>query len=234
MQEERHCTLQWLYVFSQNSTHLGQYRRPFQKSMLSVACKVIRSWLSHNMSVSDMQLLHVTEQAGKRLKDSWGFEGILGSMLEDQHQKLDITIKPPQMALWACPQIERRDTAAWSTCEASWLLQWLGRTCELPWWLAASLGPCLLLTCELSALYEPWSFLCFGTLCEFLRFVVWCALIWKVVWCWIWSAEPNSGAINLILPHVPDVRIGKSDDKRIQMNKWTWAVDAIRTRETDD
>ena len=42
------------------------------------------------------------------------------------------------------------------TCEASWLLQLLEQTCGLPWLPAASLGPCLLLTCEPSALYVPW------------------------------------------------------------------------------
>ena len=75
----------------------------------------------------------------------------------------------------------------------------------LPWGLAS----CWLASCLLCTSHD--SFVCFGTLCGFLRFVVWCAS--KVVWCWIWSAEPNSGAINLIVPHMPDVRIGKPDDK---------------------
>ena len=54
----------------------------------------------------------------------------------------------------------RRDWAKDGTCEASWLLQWLEQICELPWWRAAFLGPCLLLTCGLSALYGPSCFLC--------------------------------------------------------------------------
>ena len=64
-----------------------------------------------------------------------------------------------------------------STCEASWHLLWLGRICELPWWQAASLGPCLLLTCGLSALYEPW----FTEFAGSLRTLStsWCWLCWN-------------------------------------------------------
>ena len=43
-----------------------------------------------------------------------------------------------------------------ATCGASWHLLWLEQTCGLLWWPAASLGPCLLCSCGLSALYEPW------------------------------------------------------------------------------
>ena len=234
MQEERHCTLQWHHVFLHHITHLGQYRKPFWKTMLSVTCKVIYSWLFHNT----VSLRHATasrDWTSRKVTKRFlgGPKASLEACLKTNTKNL--TLQLSCLHRWLCEHVRRSEDVMQLLKVPVRLLDsssgWGGlASCLggqlLPWGLAS----CWLASCLLCTSHD--FFVGFGTLCGFLSVVVWCAL--KVVWCWIWSAEPNSGVINLIVPHMPDVRIGMSDDKRTSENARKLAVDAIRTRETDD